>query len=86
MNKHLYRLVFNHALMLWQVAAEITPRPGGAGTGQDGDRTAALRPMAFALWVMLGWVGVTGLAAAQVVADPNAPGNQRPTVLETANG
>lgn len=86
MNKHLYRLVFNHALMLWQVAAEITPRPGGAGTGQDGDRTAALRPMAFALWVMLGWVGVSGLAAAQVVADPNAPGNQRPTVLETANG
>ncbi|MBU2049507.1 MAG: hemagglutinin repeat-containing protein [Gammaproteobacteria bacterium] len=86
MNKHLYRLVFNHALMLWQVAAEITPRPGGAGTGQDGDRTAALRPMAFALWVMLGWVGVSGLAASQVVADPNAPGNQRPTVLETANG
>lgn len=86
MNKHLYRLVFNHALKLWQVAAEITPRPGGLGTGQDGQRTAALRPMAFALWVMLGWVGVTGMAAAQVVADPNAPGNQRPTVLETANG
>lgn len=86
MNKHLYRLVFNHALKLWQVAAEITPRPGGLGTGQGGDRTAALRPMAFALWVMLGWVGVTGMAAAQVVADPNAPGNQRPTVLETANG
>lgn len=86
MNKHLYRLVFNHALKLWQVAAEITPRPGGLGTGRGGDRTAALRPMAFALWVMLGWVGVTGMAAAQVVADPNAPGNQRPTVLETANG
>ena len=86
MNKHLYRLVFNHALKLWQVAAEITPRPGGLGAGQDGQRTAALRPMAFALWVMLGWVGVTGMAAAQVVADPNAPGNQRPTVLETANG
>ncbi|MDV3468485.1 hemagglutinin repeat-containing protein [Stenotrophomonas sp. C3(2023)] len=86
MNKHLYRLVFNHALKLWQVAAEITPRPAGAGGGADGQRTAALRPMAFALWLMLGWVGMSGMAAAQVVADPSAPGNQRPTVLDAANG
>lgn len=86
MNKHLYRLVYNHALKLWQVAAEITPRPGGAAGADDGQRTAALQPIAFALWLLLGWVGVAGGAGAQVVADPNAPGNQRPTVLETANG
>ncbi|OBU48943.1 hemagglutinin repeat-containing protein [Stenotrophomonas maltophilia] len=83
MNKHLYRLVYNVSLQLWQVAAEITPRPGGQGQGGQGQRMGALRPLAFSLWLMMGWVG---LAQAQVVADPNAPGGQRPTVLQAPNG
>ncbi|MDH1203895.1 filamentous hemagglutinin N-terminal domain-containing protein, partial [Stenotrophomonas maltophilia] len=83
MNKHLYRLVYNVSLQLWQVAAEITPRPGGQGQDGQGQRMGALRPLAFSLWLMMGWVG---LAQAQVVADPSAPGGQRPTVLQAPNG
>ncbi|WP_268604213.1 two-partner secretion domain-containing protein, partial [Escherichia coli] len=38
--------------------------------------------MAFAL----GQAAISTSANAQVMADPGAPGNQRPTVLEAANG
>ena len=41
--------------------------------------------MRFALWIALGWV-TTVPAFAQVVADPAAPGNQRPTVINAPNG
>jgi filamentous hemagglutinin len=54
-------------------------------------RSAALHPLtlsialAMAMALALGFVFAT-TAHAQIVADPSAPGNQRPTVLQTANG
>lgn len=82
MNSHLYRIVFNHALGLCQVASELIRRPGQGASSVDGSRTAHVRAVSLGLWVAFGWIGVTGVASAgQVVGDPNAPGNQRPTVL-----
>ena len=95
MNKNLYRLVFNRALGVLQVVAEIARRPGGSGLPAGRPATAALRPVSFALWLALGWVGFVEPATAQqaqgerhgrIVPDRAAPGQHRPTVLETRNG
>lgn len=91
MNKNLYRVVFNRALGLFQVVAEIARRDGPgascANATAAGSRfLATVRPLRFALALALGQAVVAPLATAQVVADPGAPGNQRPTVLEAANG
>ncbi|HCE6865205.1 TPA: hemagglutinin repeat-containing protein [Pseudomonas aeruginosa] len=90
MNKNLYRIVFNRALGLFQVVAEIARRngPGGSdGTTAAGSRfLATVRPLRFTMALALGQAVIVPMANAQVVADPSAPGNQRPTVLEAANG
>ncbi|KLD63059.1 filamentous hemagglutinin N-terminal domain-containing protein [Dyella japonica] len=83
MNKHLYRIVFNHALGLFQVVSELVRRPGrGASKGDAPVTTATVRSVSLSLWVAFGWVALASVATAgQIVTDPNAPGNQRPTVL-----
>lgn len=90
MNKHLYRIVFNRALGLFQVVAEIARRDGpgaGAGSTAAGSRIlATLKPLRLALALALGQAIIVPFAHAQVVADPGAPGNQRPTVLQAPNG
>lgn len=90
MNKHLYRIVFNRALGLFQVVAEIARRDGpgaGAGSSAAGSRIlATLKPLRLALALALGQAIIVPFAHAQVVADPGAPGNQRPTVLQAPNG
>ncbi len=50
-------------------------------------RNVALHPLtlSIALAFTLGLVFYT-TAHAQIVADPSAPGNQRPTILQTGNG
>ncbi|TNW17051.1 hypothetical protein C5H14_12010, partial [Xylella fastidiosa] len=89
MNKDLYRLIYNRALRLWQVASELATASGGTpGPSPTAQRPAraCLHPIPFALWLSLGWVSITGMATAQVVADPHAPGQQRPTILTAPNG
>ncbi|MDS1140850.1 hemagglutinin repeat-containing protein [Pusillimonas sp. SM2304] len=90
MNKNLYRIVFNRALSLLQVVAETARRDGpgaSTGAGAAGSRfLAMLSPLRLAVALALGQAVIVPLANARVVADPNAPGNQRPTVLGTANG
>ncbi|WGZ31732.1 filamentous hemagglutinin N-terminal domain-containing protein [Xylella fastidiosa subsp. pauca] len=89
MNKDLYRLIYNRALRLWQVASERATAPGGTpgpSTTAQRPARACLHPIPFALWLSLGWVSIAGIATAQVIADPHAPGHQRPTVLATPNG
>lgn len=89
MNKNLYRIIFNRALGLFQVVAEIARcnRAGASSGTTAGSRfLATLRPLCFALALALVQAVIVPMANAQVVADPNAPGNQRPTVLEAANG
>ncbi|CAB3848549.1 hemagglutinin repeat-containing protein [Achromobacter ruhlandii] len=91
MNKNFYRVVFNRALGLFQVVAEIARRDGPGASrayvAAAGSRfLATVRPLRVALALAFGQAVIVPLANAQVVADPGAPGNQRPTVLEAANG
>ncbi|MCU1064504.1 hemagglutinin repeat-containing protein [Stenotrophomonas maltophilia] len=93
MNK-VYRLVFNRTLGVMQVASELVNAAHGGVDHRGGNTVGTLRPISFALWLVLGWVGwVQPLSAQQapadpgrIAADPGAPANQRPTVITSANG
>ncbi|PPU64425.1 two-partner secretion domain-containing protein, partial [Xanthomonas pisi] len=86
-----YRLVFNRALRVWQVASELVRAPGGSTGGATvRAHRLTMEPLQFALLCALGLVSVVDLAQAQsagrIVADPAAPGGERPTVLTAPNG
>ncbi|MCW6029519.1 hemagglutinin repeat-containing protein [Stenotrophomonas sp. SRS1] len=88
-----YRLVFNRTLGVMQVASELVTAPRGGCDARGGNTMATLRPMSFALWLVLGWVGLVQPLSAQqvpdagrIIADPGAPAQQRPTVITSANG
>lgn len=88
-----YRLVFNRTLGVMQVASELVTAPRGGCDARGGNTVATLRPVSFALWLALGWVGMVQPLSAQqspsagrIIADPNAPAEQRPTVVSSANG
>lgn len=94
MNKHLYRIVFNKARGLLMVVAENVSAQGkapgntqapGHGAGQC---IATLGRLRFAVMGALGLVSLSAAPAwaAGIVADPSAPGGQRPMVMESANG
>lgn len=89
MNKHLYRIIFNSARGMLMVVAEIT-RSGRLRTARrrspagGAEVQVRLSPLSLALWLAAGLVSLP--AQADIVADGNAPGNQQPTVLSTANG
>ncbi|MDQ4629353.1 two-partner secretion domain-containing protein, partial [Janthinobacterium lividum] len=60
---------------------------GDGGGGPSFSVNGRLRPLALAVFGALGMVTfVAGPAMGQIVADPNAPGRQRPTVVQSANG
>ncbi|MEF2269951.1 hemagglutinin repeat-containing protein [Janthinobacterium sp. LS2A] len=60
---------------------------GDGGGGLSLSVNGRLRPLALAIFGALGMVAfVVGPAMGQIVADPNAPGRQRPTVVQSANG
>lgn len=98
MNKHLYRIIFNQRrgqlMVVGENATSQGKAPGGESVMNDGAggggaelTLATLRPACLAVFSALGMLlFVTGAAQGQVVADRNAPGGQRPTVLQTANG
>jgi filamentous hemagglutinin len=85
MNKHLYRIVFNHALGVFQVVSELVRRPGQGASLGDGVVAASVRPVSLGLWVAFGWIGLASVASAQIAGDAQAPGNQRPTVMAAPN-
>ncbi|MBW7981807.1 hemagglutinin repeat-containing protein [Enterobacillus tribolii] len=89
MNKNLYRIIFNKARGMLMVVADIA-RSGRAGSGRasrpghaPGKLTGTLNPLRLCLWLALGAVLPV---QAGVVADRNAPGNQQPTIISSANG
>lgn len=95
MNKHLYRIIFNKARGLLMVVAENATRDGKApgttvGQAKSGgaDRcVATLLSLRLSLMTALGLVALAAPNAwAGIVADERAPANQRPTVLNAANG
>ncbi|WP_372660644.1 filamentous hemagglutinin N-terminal domain-containing protein, partial [Hydrogenophaga sp.] len=96
MNKHCHRIIFNAARGQYMVVSETatTNRPASArdsGTrrGSCGSLSLRLqdlsRALALAFGLFLALPMHTSLHA-QIVADPNAPGAQRPTVLAAPNG
>lgn len=93
MNKRRYRVIFNIArgqLMVVQENARSCGKQPGEGGGPDSTPGIPLTARMHVLARVLAAIGVStwfgGIASAQVVADRLAPGNQQPTVLNTANG
>jgi filamentous hemagglutinin len=89
MNKFLYRIVFNKARGLLMVVAENVSaegkQPGMRNAPGLRHLIARLRPLCWSALVAFGAVGVNA-AQAQILADPQAPGTQRATVLSAGNG
>jgi len=90
MNKNKFLVVFNKARGAMMVVAENV----GSHSSKDSHIapttpcsliTATLRPVFFSMLIMNGLVMSHGQAWADIIADPNAPSNQRPIVNETAN-
>jgi filamentous hemagglutinin len=77
MNQNLFRLVFNAARGQVMAVSEVSVGKGKAARGERRGRNVVLALFAFAL---------SPLAWAQVIADPNAPGNQKPQIVTSANG
>ncbi|MBT0716678.1 filamentous hemagglutinin N-terminal domain-containing protein [Rosenbergiella epipactidis] len=88
MNKHCYRIIFNRCLQRLVVVSELARRAGGPSTCSQPvqpSMLATLRPLTFAL--IIAGSAISPLAnAAGIVADPNAPRGQQPTVQRTGNG
>ena len=95
MNKYLYRIIFNKRRGQLMAVSEHATASGKAASGegvatgsgnQVGGVTAALRPLCVGVFASLSMAMFTvGSVYGQVIADPSAPGNQRPTVLQTIN-
>ena len=91
MNKHLHRIVFNkkrgQLMAVAETASSDAKAPGTSTGAASLGITATLRSLSFALFTALGLITLASpLANAQIVADPNAPKNQQPTVLNAGNG
>ncbi|MCL2525411.1 MAG: filamentous hemagglutinin N-terminal domain-containing protein, partial [Betaproteobacteria bacterium] len=91
MNQRRYRLIFNKVRGQLMAVAETAARQGkasgetrGPTAGGGATLVATVRPLAFALWGLLGLVSLA--AEAQIVAYKAAPPSQRPTVLTAGNG
>ncbi len=90
MNCNRYRVVFNKVRGQLMAVAETA---NGHGKGSHGERAATApatpgcladyKPVVLALWLA---VGALPSAWAQIIADPNAPAGQRPTVLLDSTG
>lgn len=95
MNRHCYQLLISKTFSRPAVVAENMPargksrnrtrksRPPSAAGGSGAPSCLCLFPIVGAL---LGMSLCASLTRAQVVADPNAPGTQQPTILGTAGG
>jgi len=82
MNRHCYRIVFNPTRgILMAVFERAHGRSKTNGGGQSGSRPALSR-----LSWLAPFVFVASGAQAQIVADPNAPAQQRPALTAAANG
>ena len=77
MNKRLHRIVFNAVRGLRMVVQESAR---STGKGASGATSAAVSVGALAAALM------SAPLHAQIVADPGAPGRQRPTLLAAPNG
>ncbi|WP_211468443.1 ESPR domain-containing protein [Collimonas silvisoli] len=88
MNKQAYRVIFNKNRGQMMVVAENVSSQGkGAGDGSESgaNHSPLMRFAHLAVAIAALFGGVT-LVSAQIVADPNAANNRKPTVTNAANG
>ncbi|ELR5203434.1 hemagglutinin repeat-containing protein [Providencia rettgeri] len=87
MNKHCYRLIFSRTHGELRVVSELAKScstESGQTRGSNGGRLwVTLRRTSLLLWLAL-WGG--SAMASSIIADNNAPKNQRPDVINTQNG
>ncbi|WP_244986461.1 hemagglutinin repeat-containing protein [Rosenbergiella epipactidis] len=90
MNKHCYRIVYNHARGMAMVVADITvsasalTAPCAAPPLIPSSKAFSLTRLSLGTLFALGAICLP--VQAKVVADPQAAGHQQATVLQTANG
>ena len=98
MNKRHYKVIFSRVLNQLVVVSELAKSQGKAqseNVSPEQEKTEllssilSLKPIHFSLMLALGFVFLAPSAHAEdmaIRADKSAPGNQQPTVLQTANG
>lgn len=96
MNKHHFRVIFSKILQRLAVISEPVKAEGKAKSEMPQMQSAvnflpifaALTPLVFRLFCALSFVFSSSVFAETLIikADPNAPKNQQPIVLQTANG
>ncbi|WP_410683511.1 two-partner secretion domain-containing protein [Avibacterium paragallinarum] len=96
MNKNNFRVIFSKTLQRFIVVSELAKAEGKAKSEMPQTQSAVgflpifakLKPFTFRLFCALGFVFSPSAFAETLIikADPNAPKNQQPIVLQTANG
>ncbi|WP_445495133.1 hemagglutinin repeat-containing protein [Photorhabdus sp. SF281] len=89
MNKNLYRIIFNKARNMLMVVADIATSGQGSTVRRRSRRQSSqclCRLTALKLNLLLATGCISLTAQADIVADRQAPGNQQPTILSSANG
>ncbi|AWP53751.1 hypothetical protein DLJ98_02990 [Haemophilus influenzae] len=97
MNKRHYKVIFSRVLNQFVVVSELAKSQGKAqseNVSSEQEKTGlfstalSLNPIHFSLMLALGFVFLPSVHAEDMVirVDKSAPGNQQPTVLQTANG
>ncbi|MCX8962642.1 filamentous hemagglutinin N-terminal domain-containing protein [Erwinia psidii] len=87
MNRMLYRIIFNKVRGMLMVVADITRACSGSPSCAICPRPSRLvgkiSAISFSLWLATGAIQTV---RASIVADLSAPGNQQPTIIQSANG
>lgn len=91
MNRNCHRIIFNARRGQLMAVAETAQAGGkraagensGHGASLPGRGRAVVSKIAVAMWLA---VGALPMAWAQIIADPAAPANQRPTILSDSVG
>ena len=99
MNKNFYKTIFSKTRGEMVVVAENVSAEGQTSnrnttdveisTESTAEKNLGLKVLSFSIMLLTGVASfgmTTDLAQANVIADPNAAGNQRPTIINSANG
>lgn len=91
MNKNRHRIIFNAARGQRMAVAEVANSHGASSSPGEVKSRRSRPGLAKALTSTITLAAMASLVIcaptyAQVIADPGAPGNQRPTILQTGNG
>lgn len=90
-----YRIIFNASRGVWQAVSELAKARGKSRAQVDGTKLSHLQLLSYYLSkfslaraskITASLLFMPFAATAEIIADPNAPNNQRPTIVETANG